>query len=294
MHSVSAGTVAYPIPVRISRSVTRGDLRSTAACGRASKLLVAALAIWLLALPAGAQTVTQRVETRLGLGSLSMRDDLLVPYAFTGPALAFMGGYAVMKGPHTFDVVLDFGMAPAWTRAGDPGMHARYSLSALYGFAVYAHPRRGTWAGALVRFSHDLAVLSSWDDAHGYWLDALMFGPALRHAEQPWPKAALELQTDVGLLGMASRPPARRLNKQDALTKVRYHVNRLAQKPEFAWLGDTTLLRAEALLRWRPRAKPWGSGAGVGLETRLARARDPQPLTVWYVGILGSYARSWP
>lgn len=290
----SLDPLAYCSAVHIFRSVTRGDLRSRAARGQASTLFAAPLIVWLLALPAGGQPLTQRVESRFGLGSLSVRDDLLVPYAFTGPALAIAGAYALMKGPHVFDVALDFGTAPAWTRAGDPGLQTRYALAAMYNVAVHAGPRRSTWAGAFVRFSHDLAYLLSWDDAHGYWLDALMVGPALRHTEQPWRGVALELQADLGLLGLASRPPARRLNKQDALTKVRYHFNRLAQTPEFAWLGETTLLRAEALLRWRPREKPWGSGAGLGLETQLTRARDPQPLTVWYVGILGSYARSWP
>jgi hypothetical protein len=160
-----------------------------------------------------------------------MREDLLVPYAFTGPALAFGAGYGLMKGSHGLDLTLDFGMAPAWTRAGDPGLHARYALGAAYHALIYARARRSSWLGVVTRFSHELASLVSWDDAHGYWLDALMVGPALRHTEQPWPGAALELQTDVGLLGLSSRPPARRLNKQDALTKVRYHFNRLAQQP---------------------------------------------------------------
>jgi hypothetical protein len=280
--------------VRISRWVRRGDLPSTSIRGRTWTLLAAALAVWLPALPLRAQKLTQRVESRLGLGSLSMREDLLVPYAFTGPALAFGAGYGLMKGAHGLDLSLDFGMAPAWTRAGDPGLHARYALGAAYNVLIYARARRSSWLGAVARFNHELASLVSWDDAHGYWLDALMVGPALRHTEQPWPGLALELQTEVGLLGLSSRPPARRLNKQDALTKVRYHFNRLAQQPEVAWLGNTTLLRAEAVLRWRAREQAWGNGAGVGLETRLARASDPQPLTLWYVGVLGSYGRSWP
>ncbi len=244
--------------------------------------------------PAQAEPLKQRIEGRFSVGALSTRDDLLVPYAFTGPGLSLGASYGLWRDRHAFDLRIEAGSAGIWTRAREPGLYVHYEISASFSECAYADARRALWIGALVRASHELAYLAAWDDAHGYWLNAIVLGPSLLHAERLSDGLVLELSADLSLIGAASRPPNRRLNKQDALTHGSYHFDRLTEDPALAWIGQTTFARATALVRWRSAVAQLASGFGLGLESRIAHARWPEPYTSWYLGVVGSFPWSWP
>jgi len=244
--------------------------------------------------PVLAEPLHQRIEGRFSAGVLSVRDDLLVPYAFTGPELNLGASYGLWRDRHAFELRIEAGSAGIWTRAKEPGIYVHYEISASFSECAYADARRALWIGALLRAGHELAYLAAWDDAHGYWLDAIMLGPSLLHAERLSAGLVLELSGDLSLIGAATRPPARRLNKQDALSHGSYHFDRLAEVPMLAWVGQTSLARATALVRWRSAVAQLASGFGLGLESRIAHARKPEPYTSWYLGVVGSFAWSWP
>lgn len=240
-----------------------------------------------------AEPVYQRLEGRASAGAVSLREDLLVPYAFTGPEFNVGASYGIARGRYAFDLSIEFGPAPVWTRAKDSGIYVHNEIAASYHECAYVSARRAFWIGALVRSSHEFAYLASWDDAHGYWLDAIMLGPSLRHAERVSAEHVLELIGDFSVMGAASRPPARRLNKQDALTRGVYHFDRLGEDTKLAWIGQTSFARATGLVRFRREVERFGSGFGLGLETRIAHAKRPQPYTSWYMGVLLSFPWSW-
>jgi hypothetical protein len=254
--------------------------------------------LWLLALTCApsrvwAEPLYQRIEGRASAGALSVREDLLVPYAFTGPEFNVGASYGLSRGRYAFDLSIEFGTSPVWTRAKDSGLYLHNEIAISYHECAYVSARRALWIGALVRSSHEFAYLASWDDTHGYWLDAIMIGPTLRHAERVSAAHVLELIGDFSVMGVASRPPARRLNKQDALTQGAYHFDRLGENPKLAWLGQTSFARATALLRFRSEVERFGSGLGLGLEARVAHAKRPQPYTSLYMGVLFSFPWSW-
>jgi hypothetical protein len=289
-HVLLAITVVLAVVTR--HQVTRRDT----ACMRGLRLATFLIASIAVAAPTTtrADAPAHVLEARLGVGSLSVREDLLVPYAFTGPDVRTLAGYTLRTGPDALAVALDFGLAPVFTRASDFGVVVHHGLEAGYLRRALTRPAHQLEVGPLLRFNHELALLDSWDDAHGYWLDVLMLGFALRHATPLWAKGTLESQGSLLLLGLASRPPPRRLNKQDALTHADYHVNRLGQSPDFAWPGKPLVAHIEGVVRLRRSAQPSGTGFGIGAETRFSHAPQPEPYTSWYGGIITSYGWSAP
>lgn len=232
------------------------------------------------------------VEAQLGLGSLSLRDDVLVSYAFTGPATVLGARYRSSWDSHAVEVGLKVAFGVLFTREGELGADAAHELYARSSHRVLDAARRTLRVGPSLRYAHDLAYLAEWDDAHGYWLATLMFGAHGEHRERLSVRHDLELGLELGLLGLSSRPPARRLNKQDALNHPSFYFNRFGADPDFASLADTLQLRLSALVRLVRPGRAIGAGWGVGYESRLSWAHDPAPIAIWYNGLLASYVWS--
>jgi len=247
----------------------------------------------VLCQPGGAHAeAAHAIETQLGAGSLSVREDVLVSYAFTGPAPTLAGAYRATWDAHCFEVGLKAAFGLLFTREGELGADAAHELYAQSMHRVLDAARRTLRLGPSLRYAHDLAYLYEWDDAHGYWLASLMLGAHGKHRERLSARHDLELGVELGLLGIASRPPARRLNKQDALNHAGFYFDRLGSDPSFAWFVDTLQLRVSALIRFVRPGRALGAGWGVGYESRLSRASDPAPITIWYNGLLASYVWS--
>jgi len=243
--------------------------------------------------PAGAvaqaRRSPQRIELRVAIDSLSVREDGLVPLAFTGPALALGARYGVALQRHVFDAQLDLGFGMLFNRFGHMAAQIEHGLALGYGYDLCEEPASVIAPGAALRTDTNVAYLASWDDAHGYWLASVGLWPRLDYARPLTSSAQLESRAKLMLVGVASRPPPYRQNKQDAMTHVGYYFDRIGHSPR--WLSPLTVqaIELEAQVRFRDSRVSLGRGWGVGGEARFARARDPKPYTSLYLGIVGSY-----
>jgi hypothetical protein len=254
----------------------------------ALRLLSAVLLSLYLAGPAAAETahVLQAVAT---LGSESARDDLLVPLAFTGPALGLGSRYRVGFGISALEAELELGIGVLTNRFDHEAEQLSHGLALGYSRAIKESTTEQTELAAIVRWQDELSYFESWDDAHGYWFSTLMLAPAIRDSRALSSGLQLESRAEFALLGIAARPPERRWNKQDALTHVSYHVDRLGYGTRFVTPLDLQSLRAEALLRFRHSDAPVGSGFGAGLVASFARLREPEPYLLLQAGGIVTY-----
>ncbi len=235
-----------------------------------------------------ASGAANRFELLAWASAVSTRDDTLVPLAFTGPALALGARYGYAARRHAFDAELRAGFGVLWNRFGHVAAQIFHGLSAGYAYALSDGAQRLALGGAL-RFDTDVAYLASWDDAHGYWLSALSLWPYVHDARPLGGFAWLESRAGFALFGLASRPPAYRANKQDALPHPGYYFDRIGQSPR--WVGPLQVqaIELELLARFRRHRDAAGSGLGLGLRVRFARASDPAPFATLYTGAVVSY-----
>lgn len=240
---------------------------------------------------ARAEPLSHRIEGQVSVGVLLLREELMVARNFAGPMLDLSARYALWREGHAFELSAGLGSAAIWTRTSQRGRYLHSELAADYAECAHEGPRRALWVGALVRASHELAYLRSDGDSQAYWLDALMIGPSLRHVERLPAQLALELSADFSVMGVAARP---RLQEKEQQLGSAQHFDRLATNPRWAGIGQTNLGRLRALLRFRPASARFGSGAALGLETRLSHVRRPKTYASWYLGIVLSFARIWP
>ncbi|HEX2880834.1 MAG TPA: hypothetical protein VHO25_14985 [Polyangiaceae bacterium] len=231
----------------------------------------------------------QALNLRLDMGIASFREDLLVPLAFSGPGIHLGVSYELRGSQHGFQADLSLGAAYAWNRFEHAALGLNHELGLGYIHLLDRGESCAWWLGAELRDETHLHFIESWDDAHGYWLASWSLGPIVEHERKLWSSGWLETRTELGLVGLMSRPPAYRLNKQDALTHIDYHFNRSFASPEWFSPLDVQLVRLSALLRFRKGNQHQGKGFGLGLEFQFARAKEPQPAASMYSGARLAY-----
>jgi hypothetical protein len=231
----------------------------------------------------------QAVNVGWDIGIASFREDLLVPLAFSGIGTHLGGGYELRGQLHGFEADLSLGAAYAWNRFEHPALQLNHTLGLGYVHALERHEACSWWLGAGLRNETLLHFIESWDDAHGYWMASWSLGPIVEHERQLWPRGWLEARAEAGLFGLISRPPAYRLNKQDALTHIEYHFNRSFHDPKGFSPLDVQLIRLSALVRFRRATQHHGEGFGLGFDFRFARAADPLPASSMYSGLRLAY-----
>lgn len=242
-----------------------------------------------VALPIAARAQSHVIEGAVVVTSASARDDLLVPLASTGSGLSLLGRYRLGIDSERVEAELALGAAVMFDRFDNAALQLPYSFALAYAHVVQRSPVTMTQLGATLRWQTDLSYFEAWDDAHGYWLSMIALGPHVRHAYGFARAMTLETGAELALFGLASRPPSYRWNKQDALPRAEYYVDRIGDGEPF-WLWDVQAVRIEALLRARDAAaSTYGTGFGGGVLARLARASDPEPYTALYLGILIDY-----
>jgi hypothetical protein len=233
-----------------------------------------------------AAPAAQTLELRPSAGVASVRDDVLVPLAFTGPALELDLRYGRSAGATQGELGLRGGLALLRDRFG----HDAANLHGELGATVLRAVAGGWRVGGVSRLQQDLAYLYKWDDAHGYWLTAWTIGPAVARERAIGSAGVLVARADLALAALASRPPARRLNKQDALTHVGFYFDRLAADPQL--LSPLAFQHVRAELGWR-REPVDRAGWTFGAEARFSRARDPAPFAALYVGAFAARGWAW-
>lgn len=248
----------------------------------------------LLALPQGVcaserPSTAQRIELRGLLSSLSVRDDSLVPLAFTGPQLAFGARYGAVSGRHGVDADLRVGFGTVWNRFGHIGAHIAHGIGLTYTQALVDRTDLRFALGAALRFDTSVAYLATWDDAHAYWLASAALWPAVVDSRPLIGAAWLESRCEFALIGFGSRPPAYRANKQDALSELGYYFDRIGRSPRWLWPWQLQAIELEVLARFRQTPLAAGTGWGTGVSIRFARATFPEPYTQLYVGVVAGY-----
>ncbi len=233
----------------------------------------------------------QRIEVRGVLGSGSVRDDTLVPLAFTGPALAIAARYGLVSGRHMVDAELRFDFGVVLNRFGHLGAVAGDGLDVSYAHALVLQPERIFALGGALRFDTRTAYLAEWDDSHGYWLATLALWPQVIDAQPIADGTWLESRYQLALFGLASRPPSYRYNTPDALPHPEYWFDRIGDGTRVVSLGQLQAFDVEVLARFRAAGAAFGQGWGVGLSLRFARATFPEPYAQLYAGVL--VTRGW-
>jgi hypothetical protein len=158
-----------------------------------------------------------RLRTDLAL--YQMRDDLLAPLRYAGPALGL--GVEVERRTASAEHAahLRFGFAAGLNRY----RHGAFAVP-ISGSYTYLRPLGPAHSRA---FSALLGIAGSarmddmyfiqWDDAHLYWLTTYAIGPAARVRVPLSGNRELSFDGEVPLVGVVSRPPEERRNKVDPL-----------------------------------------------------------------------------
>lgn len=261
----------------------------------------AVVALWCaaaLAAPGGAPAnpppaaqIRHALGVRLGLRATSVRDDLLVPLAFSGPGLAVGASYQGLVGRGTLDARFEFDVSAVENRFGHEGGTLAHALAVGYLLPVHA---AGAWrfsAGAVVGESTDSLYLESWDDTHGYWLGILYLGAAASGAGALSASWQLETRVELALLGTAGRPEEFRRTKQEPLADVSFHVVHPHEDGRVFGPWNVQLLRLDVAARRRSSGDGAARGWSFGLQGRFARAGFPQTIIV-LEGVVYA-ARAW-
>jgi hypothetical protein len=228
------------------------------------------------------------LNARWDVGLASFREDLLVPLAFSGFGTQLGVDYELRGKQQSFEADLTLGAAYALNRFEHQALGLNHDIGLGYVRVLDRTDVCEWWLGAGLREQTHLQLIESWDDAHGYWIATWALGPIVHHERQLWSRGWLEARTELGLLGLVSRPPSYRFNKQDALTHVDFHFNRSFDDPEWFSPLDVQLLRLSALVRFRGAAQH-GRGFGLGLDFQFARASEPEPAATTYSGVRLAY-----
>lgn len=244
-----------------------------------SRLSFSMAVLVLLGQPAqaGAEAARHRLGMSVGLGANTVRDDLLVPLAFSGPGLHLAGRYAGDVGPGLLLGRLEVGLAGLWNRFGHMGGGVDYGLGASW--------LLGVAQGAGWRFSlgpalgHDVSAeyLGSWDDAHGYWMGAQWLGVSGRWVSGLGHGWRMEATPIVSLLGARSRPPSNRFVKIEPLDSVSWWLRAPTADPSFVTVAQMQLLRLDLALRPSPLDAPdVVAGWSFGVDSRAWRTAEPK------------------
>jgi hypothetical protein len=242
--------------------------------------------------PAGARAVEHAVGGELALVAASSRDDILVPHAHSGGGLALGVQTLHELGPGLLDVAARLGMVVAADRIGAMAAVFEHGLGARYTIPV---ARLGAWrlaVGPALGLDADASYFADWDDARGYWMGSSWLGAAARTWRPVGNGWRLDGAGELGLVGLISRPPERRLAKQDPVD-LGYYLVDVYRDPEPAWLGSWQLARVRVEVSPTRATSSITSAWRFGVELRVARADEPRPAFALGVKLVAAKAWGW-
>ena len=261
-----------------------------------SRILAAVLAAAALG-AAGSARAEARHSLGIGFGlrASTVRDDLLVPLSFAGSGLHVDVRYRGIAGPGLLSARAGIGARGEWTRFGQFGAALHHGIEATWHLGVYAGETWRVAVGPAVAHQADVHYLAEWDDAHGYWLGAQWLGASARVVHRAWDGWRLEATPTVGLVGFASRPPAYRFAKQDALDRVGFWLSTATSDERFATLADLQAIRVDLALRHAPfDASDAAGGWSFGVDARLSRYSAPATFVAVESVLYAAYAWELP
>jgi hypothetical protein len=203
-------------------------LRALTAPLLAAPLLLAAPATAALAPEPPSDSLAARegrAAWRLAVGPnaalLQLRDDLLAPLRYTGPAL---GGRVVLERTTSGSeqrAELRLGAGIGFNRMGHGAGALPWggSLTALRRAASSRTGERELRLGAALLAHVDAVYFYDWDDAHLYWMTSYAAGPLLS-LRRIRGERKTELALALPVVGVVARPPEVRYGKVDDLVFV--------------------------------------------------------------------------
>lgn len=153
---------------------------------------------------------------------LQLRDDLLAPLRYTGPAL---GGRVFLERTSASSeqrAELRLGAGIGFNRMGHGAGALPWggSLAALRRASASRTGARELFLGATLLANVDAVYFYDWDDAHLYWMTSYAAGPLLSFRRLRGERRT-ELALALPVVGVVARPPEVRYDKVDDLVFVR-------------------------------------------------------------------------
>ncbi len=185
-------------------------------------VILVASAAWVQA--AGPPPAPAGFALGLALGANQLRDDLLVPFRWTGPLVGLSAGGSFLTGRIRQQPELSLSVTSATNRHGNAALAVDISAGYLLLLDRSVRLAGGAFEpGVLVFYRQHNALLWSWDDAHDYWLNGFGIGPALAWRRALSKRMTFGIEARGSLLAFATRPPEYRHNKQDRLETVGFY-----------------------------------------------------------------------
>jgi hypothetical protein len=226
--------------------------------------------------PADAREASHAVGAEVALVTSSTRDDLLVPLAHTGGGAALGIGYLGWLGPGLLDVSARMGLGIEADRNDALAAAVEHGLGLRYLFPVRPLGRWRLAVGPSAGVDADVSYFGDWDDAHAYWLAEAWLGGGAR-AWRPFGAGwRADLAGELAVVGLQSRPPTYRLNKQDPLDDPSFWLVDVHQDGEPGWIADWQLARLRIDLSRGSETSFVSRSWRFGVELRLSRSSDPE------------------
>lgn len=210
----------------------------------------------------------------VAFGADQLRDDLLVPFRWTGPLVGLTAGGSFLTGRVRQQPELSLSVTSATNRHGNAALAV--DIGAGHRLLLDRSIRLVGGAfepGVLVFYRQHNALLWSWDDAHDYWLNGFGIGPALAWRRSLSDRSTFGIEAAGSLLAFASRPPEYRHNKQDRLETVGFYFIENFRDLRVSLPDKYQAADLRAGIEWRA-----GQGTiAAGYRLDLLRATWPEP-----------------
>jgi hypothetical protein len=208
------------------------------------------------------------------LGMHQMRDDLLTPLRFSGPAADLRLSLLRPRDGSPQRAELRLGFAYDRNRYGHRAAAASAGARVAGLKRVSGAPEAGTHLsfGLSGQLGVDQLYFFDWDDAHAYWLTIAAVGPA---AAGEWNLGGRRVAASVELpsFGLYGRPPLERRSKVDDLVQVGTWFTLPFSRLEAA--GPPELVALDARVDYTASAR-----IGWHYELSLRTAASPRRVTV--------------
>jgi len=186
------------------------------------KLVIFAIAVLLLK-TAAAQNVSKpiyQIGIYLGGAHYQVRDDIVAPLRWDGFGPVATLSYAYVNDKVRHDIELRTTFAFPSNRYDHSAMAMELNLGLRYLRRITGSESQGQLhLGGLLDWSFNFQFYDSWDDSHGYWLNAYELGPAVRWSQALGSKHRLAVSFNFPLLALVARPPEHRYYDQERLPK---------------------------------------------------------------------------
>lgn len=169
---------------------------------------------------------THHLGILVGCGGASYREDLIVPLSFDGPAFSLGGQYTARTSETMFQSRLRLSVSFLQNRFSHEAFALGLELrpSWIKKLNEWSNGSQ-LWGGLSLPLHMTNLFVNSWDDSHLYWFTAHSLAlvgeyhtnlPRLGHSV---------VRLEMPVVGLVSRPPSYRHQKQEPLTHWTYHIS---------------------------------------------------------------------